>query len=473
MSDDLRAAFDELAPGVHPSLGDAIQRSLVAGRRPRRAERRWIAPLGAAVLALLLLAIGARFIPAARTTVAIPAQPPQAITRTSAAAQVAWLEVGASLVGYDPAGKRVATIPAVYPNAVDLYNVWRSPDGAEIFTAGPDNITAHDAATGTTIASYRRPPGSIAGDAFSPDGHYLALLVNGAADFRLQVIDLQAPGAQPPPFFSIPHDQGAVTPGLSGGGQWGTAVFGPDSTRLYTITDWGGPTRLTAFELSQGRPVQVASSVDGQAGKQLPSCDGPALVSKVVGDGGTMVGFCHSSGLVRFIDLRTLNLVASVNPQQGNPFWYSPIFTPDGKRLYLHQWPGFSDKMTMIDLVTRKLYGPAPTPQKTGLPGIFAGLFTDAYAGGVASTVPLSPDGLKLYSATPDGIMVLRVPDLQPLAKLAPGSSFSEVWVSGDGSLLYAITEDGRTVTVMHSDGSQSHLIHLPGQGTFIASEHG
>jgi hypothetical protein len=32
--------------------------------------------------------------------------------------------------------------------------------------------------------------------------------------------------------------------------------------------------------------------------------------------------------------------------------------------------------------------------------------------------VPVSPDGLKLSLATDDGVMVLRIPDLKPIAKL-------------------------------------------------------
>jgi hypothetical protein len=39
----------------------------------------------------------------------------------------------------------------------------------------------------------------------------------------------------------------------------------------------------------------------------------------------------------------------------------------------------------------------------------------------VASTVPVSPAGLELHAATSDGVMVLRIPDIKPLAKLAAG----------------------------------------------------
>ena len=116
--------------------------------------------------------------------------------------------------------------------------------------------------------------------------------------------------------------------------------------------------------------------------------------------------------------------------KQGNPFWLSPIFTPDGQLLNLHQWPGFGDTMQVVDLSKRKLLGPVPTPTDPNQNGPFAWLITNAYAGGVASTVPISPDGLKLYSATDDGVMVLRIPDLKPLARLAAGFKASEVVLS-------------------------------------------
>jgi len=458
--DQLRAAFDDLAPDAHPSLAADIQRALASGRRPRRSEYRWVVPISGLALAILLVLVGFRFIRTA-TTIAIPSQPPQPITRTGPGAQVAWLQTSAGLVAFDPTGKQVANIgTSLASGSASVYGVWRSPDGERIYASGADTLTAYEASSGAVVDTFRRTPGVIVGDAFSPNGRYIALLIGGN---QLEVIDLTSGAAKS---VSIPSDHSA-------NGDWAIPVFGPDSTHLYAITDWSGPARITAFQVGPSSLMQLLTSVNGQGGKRTISCDGPSLVAKVVGDGATLVTFCHSSGLVSFIDLRSLEEETVIDPRQRNPFWLSPIFTPDGKRLYLHQSPGFGDSMTMIDLSTHKLYGPAPTPQEVGLPGIFASLITPAYAGGVASTVPLSPDGLELYSATPTGIMVLRVPDLKPLAKLASGSDFNEVWVSGDGATLYAISEDGKTVTAMHSDGTQDHSIHLTQPGTFVASEHG
>ena len=51
----------------------------------------------------------------------------------------------------------------------------------------------------------------------------------------------------------LASDPKAATPGMSGsftGPIWSTLVFARDSARLYTIVDWGGPLRLTAFTVT-------------------------------------------------------------------------------------------------------------------------------------------------------------------------------------------------------------------------------
>jgi len=120
------------------------------------------------------------------------------------------------------------------------------------------------------------------------------------------------------------------------------------------------------------------------------------------------------------------------------------------------------------------LLGPVPTPTKVDQPGPFSWLFPIAYAGGTPSTVPVSPDGLKVYSAATGAIAVLRVPDLKPLARLAEGYTLNEVWVSGDGKTVYA-TDGGKGLLVMREDGSAPPIVvTLPAQiGGFFASEHG
>ncbi len=185
-----------------------------------------------------------------------------------------------------------------------------------------------------------------------------------------------------------------------------------------------------------------------------------------------LVIFCHVDGAVWFFDLSALGNVTVVQADQSNPFWLSPIFTPDGQLLYLHQWPAFGDKMQVIDLASRRLLGPVPTPTKLGDPGPFSWRMPIAYAGGTASTVPISPDGLKLYSGTDDGVIVLRVPDMRPLAKLAPGVRMNEVWVSGDGRTLYATTADSKRVVVINEDGSGTASLTASNTlGGFIASD--
>jgi hypothetical protein len=403
----------------------------------------------------------------------------QQITRTSPGAQVAWLWLQSQsqpsyLVAVDTNGHVVARLD----ESADPYGFWRSSDGAMLYAPGALTITAYSALSGKVERSYSRNGGTIVGDTFSPDGRWLALLLlsNG---LQLEVIDLQAGTSQ---VLAVPHDSNASLPGMtctsdpncSNTVAWGLAVFSSDSARLFTLTDWGGPVRLSAFSLTKARLVQTATAVDGQQGRKFPTCGAPAMVANVIDGDRTMVAFCHMDGAVWFFDLKNLTSSGVIQSKQGNPFWLSPIFTLDGQLLYLHQWPGFGDTMQVVDLTRHRLLGPVQTPSDPNQNGPFAWLITSAYAGGVASTVPVSPDGLKLYSATSDGVLVLRIPDLKPMARLAAGFNANEVWISGDGKTIYATSQDGKTLLVMHADGSNQHKVSLPDlAGGFIASEHG
>jgi hypothetical protein len=152
-----------------------------------------------------------------------------------------------------------------------------------------------------------------------------------------------------------------------------------------------------------------------------------------------------------------------VESHQRNPFWLSPIFTPDGHLLYLNQWPSFGAQIQVIDLQTHRMLGPVRLPTSVDAPPLFG--VTAALAGGTASTVPISPDGLRLYAGTADGILVLRVPDLKPIAKLAPGQKIGEVWISGDGRTVYATADyPEKKLFVMRADGSGLKLVDLPGE---------
>lgn len=462
----------------------------LADRPLRRRTLKWVARFAGILLAVAVVAayLSARTLFVQTAGRASPPRLPQPvrqpITDTSAGAQVAWLWVqsrtdGPDLVGVDPTGRLVGRIDqATAPGIAAVYGVWRSADGSTIFTVGSRDVTALSALDGSIQRTYPRAAGGVVGDAVSPDGRWLAMLLLDK-QLKLNVIDLRGGSSQVAP---MAHDQNAKLPGMQCAGAagcgssvvWGMVVFAADSSHLYALTDWGGPARLSAFNLAGGTLSGTATAVDGQLGHTIPSCPGPAMAGHVVDGGQTLVTFCHFDGAVRFFDLRTLTSAGAVLPEQQNPFWLSPIFTPGGRLLYLHQWPGFGDTMQVVDLAHRRLLGPVPTPTELGQSGPFEGLITNAHAGGVASSVPLSPDGLTLYSATDDGVIALRVPDLMPIAKLAPGVGTQEVWISGDGQTIYATTTGGSRLLVMRASGGDLRSVALPNPaGGFIASDHG
>lgn len=483
---ELKAALDEVyrpAPWLLSNSMGAVRRA-----RPGRPAWAWVAGVTAFLLAFGSIAVfeSVRQIQTANrshnaplNTSLLPKPIPQPITRTSPGAQVAWLWLQSQsqqpyLIAVDPSGRVIARLD----QSADTYGLWRSADGATIYAPSADQITAYSALDGKVLQTYDRNAGTIVGDSFSPDGHWLALLLlnNG---LQLQVIDLQTGSSQVLP---VPHHANANLPGMTCNPNpncgstvaWGLAIFSPDSAHLYALTDWGGPVRLSVFNLASSKLVQTATAVDGQQGRQFATCGAPAMAAKIIDSGRTLVAFCHGDGAVWFFDLTNLTSSGVIQSKQGNPFWLSPIFTPDGQLLYLHQLPGFGDTMQVVDLAKRKLLGPVSTPTNPNQGGPFAWLITNAYAGGVASTVPVSPDGLKLYSATSDGVIVLRIPDLKPIAKLAAGFNANEVWISGDGQTIYATSEDGKTLLVMRADGSNQRKVNLPDlSGGFIASEHG
>jgi hypothetical protein len=418
---------------------------------------------------------GAALAPTASATatarVTLPQPTPQPITRTSAAAQVAWIQTfGTSTatvtyVGMDPSGRIAGRI--VVTDA-DPGRAFRSADGASIAIIGADRITMYSALDGSKLRTYpRQLTGSVIDAAFSSDGNWLALILGTQGS--IQVVDLRSGSAQTTPLGSDPR---AATPGLTTtlpGPLWSTLVFAPDSSRLYTIVDWGGPMSLTAFDLTPTGLVQIARTVDGQSGKKLSSCAGPGLAARVLPDGKTLVAFCHMDGDVWFVDLPTLTVTDDLRSAQTNPFELSPIFTPDGQILYLRS----GRIMQAVDVRSRRVTAAVAIPRKLDQPGPFGWLLGQAQAGYIASTVPVSPDGTKLYISGGDGITVLRVPDLKPIATLAPGMDLGEVWISGDGRTVYA-TDQGKHVYVVPESGGAPIAVDLPeSSGYFIASEHG
>jgi hypothetical protein len=401
--------------------------------------------------------------------VVLPQPIPQSVTRTRPAAQIGWVVENFAdrsvSIGVDAAGKIVGTIDS----ADEPGRLFRTADGASLVAVATDRITVYSALDGKKERTYARQlTGGVIDVAFSPDGRWLALILS--QQVAVQVLELQSGLAQTTPLASDPN---AATPGLSGtftGPVWSTLVFAPDSKRLYTIVDWGGPLRLTAFDVTASGLVQTATAVSGQGGKSFPSCGGPGIAPRVLPDGKTLVVFCHMDGDVWVIDLPTLTTITVQGTGQTNPFELSPVFTPDGQLVYLRG----GTRISAFDVASRSVVGPVIIPRKLDEPGPFSWLFGQADAGYIASTIPISPDGTKLYLSGSDGITVLRLPDLKPVAKLAAGLNLGEVWISGDGKTVYS-TDGGHGLYVMPESGGAPIVVTLPGQngGYFVASEHG
>ena len=215
--------------------------------------------------------------PTGSPKVVLPQPILQPITRTSAAAQVGWVisysqDTPPVQVGIDGRGKVVGTIT---PTADDL-RTFRSADGAVLAVIGDQRVTTYSALDGAKLGMYaRRPAGGLTDATFSRDGRWLAVL--SATTASVQMIDLQTGLTQATP---LGHDPNAATPGMGGtiaGPIWSTLTFAPDSKRLNTIVDWGGPLRLTTFDVTPAGLAQSATAVDEQGGKSLVSCAGPGL----------------------------------------------------------------------------------------------------------------------------------------------------------------------------------------------------
>lgn len=390
----------------------------------------------------------------------LPRPVAQPVTRTSAAAQVAWMGVDGTLqraVGVDPRGRVIGAVDLLAPDGT-YRTIVRAADGTELIALDQQEIAVYSALDGALLRTYpRNPADGVVDAAVSPDGRWLAFMGSSA---YVGVLDLRSGATQTTP---LAYAAKPNTPGLGGPASalvWSTLAFSPDSRRLATVVNWGGPLRVTVFDVTAAGLVQTASGIDGEGGRSYPGCAGPALETRIRPDGRTLVGFCYFAGTVLFVDLVTLDAEV-VRSTQPNPFWQAPIFTPDGQLLYLHQYAGFGDRMQVVDLATRRILGPFGTPNTVGAPGIFSWLLPVAFAGGTPSTTPVSPDGLRIYSVASTGITVLRVPDLAPVARLAEGLRLGEVWVSGDGATLYATPEaatpgESGTLYVLPADGSRA-----------------
>jgi DNA-binding beta-propeller fold protein YncE len=185
----------------------------------------------------------------------------------------------------------------------------------------------------------------------------------------------------------------------------------------------------------------------------------------VLADGRTLVAFCPGDGRVTWFDLVAMSVTHKVQISQRNPFWVSPVFSPDGNTLYLHE--GGTGALHVVDLVHQTIVKSTKVASVGANPLAWLGslLVTPAYAGGIDRTVAVSPDGNWLYAigdfGAPGGVSLVHLPDLAVKGRWLPDVSFDSVWVSADGQTIYLLGHDGQ-LRVLRTDGSLVATLNVP-----------
>jgi DNA-binding beta-propeller fold protein YncE len=177
-------------------------------------------------------------------------------------------------------------------------------------------------------------------------------------------------------------------------------------------------------------------------------------------DGRTLVAFCPMDGRVSWFDLERMTVTKEIVVSQQNPFWTTPVFSPDGKTLYLDE--GGTGRLTVVDLTNRTIVRSMRFAAAGMNPLAWLGslVVIPAYAGGIPRTAALSPDGTWLYAAGA-GVSLVRVPDLSVRGRWVPDVSVNSVWASPDGQTIYVLSR-GDELHALRTDGSQVAKLGLP-----------
>lgn len=451
-------ALDPLVRSAPHLASKAMERVRRQGRPGvgTKRIRRFAQSAGVLVVAFVVAIVGIRLHQEVRNGPGPQVGPTVASSAiaTGPGGRVAWLQ-GSALTGFDPAGQTVATI--------NTSSALRSPDGNDIYSIASNSIQVYSASTGQlerTIA--RRSRGDIA--AVSSDGRYLVTL--GGSPAALEVLDLAAGHAVTslqlgPPFTDSGQQFVLASPGAS---------------RILAFTNYWQQTSVAALSFDRSTLRVVGEATDGRQGHRLPICDGmepenavAGLPERLLPDGKTMVSFCPENGLTTWLDLDRLTVTTQVQVAEENPFWLSPVFSPDGSMLYLQE-PG-TGRITVLDLQQRKIVRSATVNAPTAfnpLPWLANHLFPPAYAGGIARTAVISPDGSSLYVTGAFGmgidIWAVHTRDLSRSGdwKLNGGGS---LWLSGDGRVLYALNNGGDQLSILQFDSGSVTTKKLTGLG--------
>ena len=441
--DPITGPTPELLPGIVQRLRPASR------RRPLIAIGQVAAVLGILTVGVVVLSMHrARPIGPAPITTS-----PTAPIVAGAGANIAWITsqqssggayTGDIVTGVDPAGHIVGHINA--------RNELRSPDGSHLYALVDGGVDVYSAVDGHKEQTIRLQPVTFGEPMLSADGRYLAVV--GGSPSTLQLVDLLAGRS--------------VASTSVGAPAYGVPVIvGPQAQHVYVV---GSTIAKFAFD---GTTLRLEQQTTGHT----IACDGlvvggansaGGLPFRVLADGRTLVAFCPSDGRLSWFDLVGMTVTHEVVAGVSNPFAVSPVFSPDGNTLYLHD--GGTGALQVVDLVQKKIIRSTKVASASSNPLAWLGslLVTDAYAGHITRTVAVAPDGNWLYAVRSGGVTLVHLPDLPVKGRWLPAASFDSVWVSADGQSIYLL-ESGDHLRVLRADGSEVAKVALPANvDTFV-----
>jgi hypothetical protein len=443
---DIHRALDPIASSTPELLPRIVQRL-----RPVSRRRSYFATgQVAAVLGILIVGAVVFSMHRSRVTPATVTTSPTAPIVAGPGANIAWVTsqqvsggayTGDLVTGIDPTGHVVGRI-----NARDEL---RSPDGSHLYALTDGGVDVYSATDGHKEQTIRLQPVTSGQPMLSADGHYLAVVGNSPS--TLQLVDLLAGRSVASSNVGLPA--------------YGVPlIIGVQAQHVYVV---GATIAKFAFD---GTSFRLEQRTTGQT----IACNGlvvggpnsaGGLPFRVLADGRTLVAFCPGDGRVTWFDLVSMTVTHEVAISQRNPFWVSPVFSPDGNTLYLHE--GGTGALHVIDLLHKKFVTSTKVAAVDSNPLAWLGslLVAPAYAGGIDRTAAVSPDGTWLYAigdfGAPGGASLVHLPDLAVKGRWLPDVSFNSVWVSADGRTIYLLG-NGDELRVLRADGSQVAKLSLP-----------
>lgn len=442
---EIHQALDPIA-GPTPELLTRIVQQLhpVSRRRPLLAIAQVVAVLSIALVVGAVVFATHR----SRVTTATVTTSPTVPIVAGPGADVAWVTsqvssngayTGDIVTGIDHTGHVVGRITA--------RDELRSPDGSHLYALVDGGVDVYSAVGGHKEQTISLQPVSFGLPMLSADGRYLAVMGGST----LQLVDLSAG-----------RSVASINVGSPSGGV--PLIVGAQAQHVYVV---GATVAKFSFD---GTGLRLEQRTTGNA----IACNGlvvggansaGGLPFRVLPDGHTLVAFCPGDGRTTWFDLDRMTVTHEVQISQRNPFWVSPVFSPDGNTLYLHE--GGTGSLYVIDLEQQKIVKSAKvaTADFNPLAWLRSLLVADVYAGAIDRTAAVSPDGTWLYAVRdfggPGGVSLVHLPDLVVKGRWLPDVSLKSVWVSADGQTVYLL-ENNDQLRVLRTDGSQVAKLALP-----------